>query len=78
MELRYTDGLLSCLSITTPEFYSNDTWPIMHCHLSAISDIIHDGRLFMQVQSAFYDAEAVVGFLRILLGKIFSNAEYFL
>jgi len=50
----------------------------MHGHLSAISDIIHDGRLFMQVQSAFYDAEAVVGFLRVLPGKIFSNAEYFL
>jgi hypothetical protein len=50
----------------------------MHSHLSDISDITLDGRLFMQVHSAFYDAEAVVGFMRALLGKIFSNAEYFL
>jgi transposase len=39
-------------------------------HLSAISGITLDGRLFMQVRRASYDAEAVVGFLRILLRKI--------
>ena len=39
-------------------------------HLSAISGITLDGRLFMQVRSASYDAEAVVGFLRVLLRKI--------
>ncbi len=39
-------------------------------HLSAISGITLDGRLFMQVRQAAYDAEAVVGFLRVLLRKI--------
>jgi transposase len=39
-------------------------------HLSAISVITLDGRLFMQVRPASYDAEAVVGFLRVLLRKI--------
>ena len=39
-------------------------------HLSAISGITLDGRLFMQVRPASYDAEAVVGFLRVLLRKI--------
>ena len=39
-------------------------------HLSAISGITLDGRLFMQVCPASYDAEAVVGFLRVLLRKI--------
>ena len=39
-------------------------------HLSAISGITLDGRLFMQVRRASYDAEAVVGFLRVLLRKI--------
>ena len=39
-------------------------------HLSAISGITLDGRLFMQVRPASYDAEAVVVFLRVLLRKI--------
>jgi transposase len=39
-------------------------------HLSAISGITLDGRLFMQVRSDSYDAEAVVSFLRVLLRKI--------
>ena len=39
-------------------------------HLSAISGITLDGRLFMQVRPDSYDAEAVVGFLRVLLRKI--------
>lgn len=39
-------------------------------HLSAISGITLDGRLFMQVRPTSYDAEAVVGFLRVLLRKI--------
>ncbi len=39
-------------------------------HLSAISGITLDGRLFMQVRPVSYDAEAVVGFLRVLLRKI--------
>lgn len=39
-------------------------------HLSAISGITLDGRLFMQVRRASYDAVAVVAFLRVLLRKI--------
>src|SRR6266566_1917802 len=39
-------------------------------HLSAISGITLDGRLFMQVRPTSYDAEAVVGFLRVLLRKV--------
>src|SRR5579859_1495391 len=39
-------------------------------HLSAISGITLDGRLFMQVRCASYDAAAVVAFLRVLLRKI--------
>src|SRR6266496_1849322 len=39
-------------------------------HLSAISGITPDGRLFMQVRPASYDAAAVVGFFRVLLRKI--------
>jgi hypothetical protein len=39
-------------------------------HLSAISGITLDGRLFMQVRPVSYDAEAVVGFLRVLLRKM--------
>ena len=34
-------------------------------HLSAISGITLDGRLFMQVRPTSYDAEAVVGALRV-------------
>ncbi len=39
-------------------------------HLSAISGITLDGRLFMQVRPASYDAVAVVAFLQVLLRKI--------
>jgi transposase len=40
-------------------------------HLSAISGVKLDGRLFLQVRKASY-ASAVVGFLRVLLRKISS------
>ena len=75
MERCCTDGRLGFLSIEAPEFYYNDTWPLMNGHLSAISDITFNGRIFIQVRPTSYDAEAVVGFLRVLLGKSFSNAE---
>ena len=39
-------------------------------HLSAISGITMDGRLFLQVRPASYDAAAVVRFLRVLLRKV--------
>ena len=39
-------------------------------HLSAISGVTADGRLFLQVRQATYDAQAVVAFLRVLLRKI--------
>jgi transposase len=39
-------------------------------HLSAISGITLDGRLFMQVRPSSYNAQAVIGFLKILLRKI--------
>ncbi len=39
-------------------------------HLSAISGITLDGRLFLQIRKASYDAAAVIGFLRVLLRKI--------
>jgi len=44
--------------------------PLTHDHLSAISGITPDGRLFLQVRSGSYDAVKVVGFLRVLLRKI--------
>jgi transposase len=47
--------------------------PLTRDHLSAISGITFDGRLFMQVRPASYDAAAVVGFLRVLLRKISGN-----
>src|SRR5712691_11184903 len=39
-------------------------------HLSSISGITPDGRLFLQVRVASYDAAGVVGFLRVLMRKI--------
>ena len=39
-------------------------------HLSVISGITLDGRLFLQMQEQAYTAETVVGFLRVLLRKI--------
>ena len=39
-------------------------------HLSAISGITLDGRLFLQVREGSYDSAAVVRFLRVLLRKL--------
>lgn len=44
--------------------------PLTRDHLSAISGISPDGRLFLQVRQTPYDSEAVVAFLRVLLRKI--------
>jgi len=44
--------------------------PFTRDHLSAISGITLDGRLFLQVRAASYDTAAVVGFLRVLLRKL--------
>lgn len=44
--------------------------PLTRDHLSSISGITPDGRLFLQVRPASYDSAAVVGFLRVLLRKI--------
>jgi transposase len=44
--------------------------PLTRDHLSAISAITLDGRLFLQVRKDNYDGEAVVGFLRVLMRKI--------
>jgi len=44
--------------------------PLTRDHLSVISAITLDGRLFLQVRKDNYDGEAVVGFLRVLLRKI--------
>jgi len=44
--------------------------PLTHDHLSAISGITPDGRLFLQVRPTSYTAAGVVGFLRVLLRKI--------
>lgn len=43
---------------------------LTHDHLSAISGITLDGRLFLQVREEAYTAEAVVGFLRVVLRKL--------
>lgn len=43
---------------------------LTHEHLSAISGITLDGRLFMQTREDAYDAAGVVGFLRVLLRKL--------
>jgi transposase len=39
-------------------------------HLSAISGVTLDGRLFLQVRAGSYDSAAVVGFLCVLLRKL--------
>lgn len=44
--------------------------PLSKDHLSAISGITLDGRLFLQVREQSYDSLAVVGFLRVLLHKL--------
>lgn len=44
--------------------------PLTRDHLSVISAITLDGRLFLQVRKDNYDGEAVVRFLRVLLRKI--------
>ena len=43
---------------------------LTHDHLSVISGITLDGRLFMQVQETAYTAQTVVGFLRVVLRRI--------
>jgi transposase len=49
--------------------------PVLHAtvtrdHLSAISGITLDGRLYLQVREESFDAAKVIGFLRVLLRKI--------
>jgi transposase len=44
--------------------------PLTRDHLSSISGITPEGRLFLQVRPCSYDSAAVVGFLRVLLRKI--------
>jgi transposase len=44
--------------------------PLTHDHLSAISDITTDGRLFMQTQDHACRSPDVIRFLRLLLRKI--------
>ena len=44
--------------------------PLTRDHLSAISGITLDGRLFLQVRRHNYTSQAVIGFLRVLLRKI--------
>jgi transposase len=44
--------------------------PLTRDHLSAISGVTGDGRLFLQVRQTAYDGQAVVAFLRVLLRKI--------
>jgi hypothetical protein len=44
--------------------------PLTRDHLSSISGITLDGRLFLQVRLCSYDSAAVVGFLRVLMRKI--------
>ena len=43
---------------------------LTHDHLSAISGITLDGRLFLPGRQDAYDTEGVVGFLRVLLRKV--------
>lgn len=43
---------------------------LTHDHLSAISGITLDGRLFLQTREQPFDSAGVVGFLRVLLRKI--------
>jgi transposase len=44
--------------------------PLTRDHLSAISGITPDGRVFLQVRPQSYDSQRVIGFLRVLLRKI--------
>jgi transposase len=44
--------------------------PLTRDHLSAISGITLDGRLFLQVRQQSYDSPGVIGFLRVLLRKV--------
>jgi transposase len=44
--------------------------PLTHDHLSVISGITPEGRLFLQVRREAYDAEAIIAYLRVLLRKI--------
>jgi transposase len=44
--------------------------PLTHDHLSVISGITLDGRLFLQMQEHAYTAEGVVAFLQALLDQV--------
>jgi transposase len=44
--------------------------PLTRDHLSAISGLTPDGRLFLQVRPHSYDSRGVIEFLRVLLRKI--------
>lgn len=44
--------------------------PLTRDHLSSISGITSNGRLFLQVRPTSYDAAGVVGFLRVLMRKM--------
>jgi len=44
--------------------------PLTHDHLAAISGSTLDGRLYMQTREDPFDAQGVVGFLRVLLRKL--------
>jgi transposase len=44
--------------------------PLSRDHLSAISGLTPDGRLFLQVRRQSYDSHGVIRFLRVLLRKI--------
>lgn len=46
------------------------TVPLTRDHLSRISGITLDGRLFLQVRRQSYQSQAVIGFLRVLLRKV--------
>src|SRR5258708_1852386 len=67
-------GFISCQWRSAPGLHEDKrrfcASPLTHDHLSSISGITLNGRLFMQVRKASYDAAAVVAFLRVLLRKI--------
>ena len=44
--------------------------PLSHDHLSVISGITLDGRLFLQLQEHTYTAEGIVAFLQALLDQV--------
>jgi transposase len=44
--------------------------PLTRDHLSAISGVTPDGRLFLQVRPQSYDSQGVIRFLQVLLRKV--------